>query len=394
MASTDIPLVKEWLDQFEIPDRYLAEHVLRKIRFISFEELDGGLQQAVIGLLNYIEKAHGKEAVALFPVNKPFNEEKTKPDSDSSGRVSHLLQNVMRLIGTPLHVELNPTDDSMRARKVKHLIFVDDYTGTGNRFIKFWRTNVSRRVKFWLARKWCQIWIVSYAGHQQGLDRIVSQIRPALKSNVICPVTIGNSQFRTNRNLLRMAWVYGQKLSTKKSILGYGKLMSPIVFQYGCPNNAPGILWSKGSPGSRRWKPLFPNRGVPEELYDLFSMDLSKESTPEELWMARNYQLAINFLEMPDRFREKHDLLTVLVNLKAKKNIDKIRDLLILGDKEFEKILVDLQSYGLTDHDNNVTGFGAEALKRGSKARNKSVGDEDEYMNFYPSRFLGFQREV
>ena len=51
----------------------------------------------------------------------------------------------------------------------------------------------------------------------------------------------------------------------------------------------------------------------------------------------------------------------------SRPKIDKIRDLLILGDKEFEKILVDLQIYGLTDHDNNVTGFGAEALKRGSK---------------------------
>lgn len=394
MSSLDLQNVSEWLEQFDVPDRYLAEHMLRKTRFISFEEVDGGLQQAVVDLLRHIEMSYGKEAIALFPVNKPFNEEKNKPDSDSSGRVAHLLQNVMRLLGTPPHVELSPTDDSMKARKVKHLIFVDDYTGTGTRFIKYWRSNVSRRVKFWLARKWCQIWIVSYAGHQEGLDRIVSQIRPSLKSNIICPVTIGKSPFESNKNIARVAWKYGQKLSNRKSILGYGKLLSPAVFQYGCPNNAPGIFWSKGKPGSKRWKPLFPNRGVPEELYDLFNIDLSKESTPEELWMAKNYQLAINFLEMPERYKEKHNLLTVLVNLKSKKPLDNIRDLLILSDKDFEKVLRDLQQYGLTNSDNTITSFGQEVLRRGGKNKKASSSDDEEYKNFYPSKFLGFQREV
>lgn len=397
MGIVDIPSVSDWLSQFEIPDRYLAEYMLHKLRYVSFEEVDAWVQKEVSALLTQISaRSVKKEAIALFPVAKPFihqfNKDKDlKPANDSAGRIAHSLRNLERNL--PGYIELTPRIESMRDRKVKHIIYVDDFIGTGDRFIKSWRQTVPRSVKAWCSRGWCQIWILAFVAHETGIKKILNQIGPATEQNFRVGHRLDKSFIYENRDLVNLCGKYGSQLNEKKANFGYGNLLSPIVFQYGCPNNAPGILWCKGKHTKKKWKPLFPERSVPVDLYPIFGVDHSVESTAEELWMARHYKLALAFAEKPTNFHEGHRHISVLAYLNQGKELAKIRTVMVMSDTEFDALINELKSHGLLDDHNNLTRFGKDILKRGEKIR-VHTDNSRSYGNYYPSSFLGFQREV
>ncbi|EKY2080949.1 hypothetical protein QNX21_004148, partial [Cronobacter sakazakii] len=179
MKLEELPGIKNWLGQFSVPDVYVAEQMLSNMRFVSFEEVESWLQDSISTLLADIKSKEGKVAIAIFPVSKPFinkfNQDKDiKLPNDSAGRIAHSLKNIERNL--PTYVELTPRLESMRKRKVKHIIFVDDFIGTGDRFIKSWRTTVSPSIKAWCSNGWCKIWLVSYAAHKSGINRILHNI--------------------------------------------------------------------------------------------------------------------------------------------------------------------------------------------------------------------------
>jgi hypothetical protein len=83
-----------------------------------------------------------------------------------------------------------------------------------------------------------------------------------------------------------------------------------------------------------------------------------------------------------------------LALLERKKEISKIKNVMILSDEEFAVISSDLTKYGLIDASNQITSFGKEILARGKKDKQPIAETYDHKGNFYPATFLGFQREV
>lgn len=391
----EIDRVNEWLDQFEFQDRYLAKYIISKMRYVCFEEVEIWLQQELLNLISEIN-LNNKEAIAIFPVAKPFinefnKDKEIKLPNDSSGRIAHSIKNLERRL--PKHIELTPRLESMRDRKVRHIIFIDDFIGTGDRFIKSWQKTVSRSIKSWCARGWCKIWILAFAGHESGISNIVNRIGPVDGTRVRVNLRIKKSFIADNKNLLFLIKKYGITRHGEKGTWGYGKLLSPLVFQYGCPNNVPSILWSKVT-GKNKWMPLFPERSIPTELYPLFSSDLSSFSSAEDVWMAGNYELAIQMIDKLNDYNGNHHLMVVLALLERKKEISKIKNVMILSDKEFAVISSELTKYGLIDANNQITSFGKEILARGKKDKSPIAEKYEHKGNFYPASFLGFQREV
>lgn len=393
----DIREVKEWLDQFEIPDLYLAEYMLKKMRYIGFEEFEYWLQTEVKGLLSSLKASNGKpETVAIFPITKSlinsFNENKEmKSVNDSSGRIGHALKNIERDL--PRNIELSPRLESMKSNRVKHIVFVDDFIGTGERFIKFWKT-VPKSIKSWHSRGWCKIWLVSFAAHESGINRILRQISVLDANHVRVNLRLGESFIKQNKDLNSLCRKYGERLSDVKAAVGFGNQLSPIVFQHGCPNNAPSIFWCTGKKSARSFFPLFPNRSVSESLYPLFRNEISLEETAEDLWIAGQYKLAVNFFDNIKKYNGRHEIITILSYIKSGKEINKIRSIMVMTDAEFNDVLGEIHNYGLIDEDRHVTRFGKDILLRGSRLKSIPIIRDKKYTNFYPATFLGFQREV
>lgn len=391
----DIPNVGNWLNQFDIPDMYLAEHMLRRIRYVGFEEFETWLQASVRGLLDEIAAKDGRVAVAIFPVAKPFihkfnKDKEEKRPNDSAGRIAHSLKNLERDL--PKYVELTPRLESMREKRIRHIIFVDDFVGTGDRFTSSWRSTVPASVKSWCSRGWCKVWFIAFAAQEMGLRRIARKVQQLPPSQIRVNLTIGKSFFLESKSMQFVLEKYGERLGGKKQFFGYGGMASPVIFQYGCPNNVPLIFWKRPSNASRvKWRPLFPDRSVAAELYPLFSAELTREAMPEELWMAGHHQLALNVLNRISQYKESHQYLLVLGLLSKGRDIDKIKNTMVLSDDEFNALLDELRHGGLIDESNAVTRFGRDVIARATRPKKMDVAITEE-TNFFPSSFLGFQR--
>ncbi len=392
----EIPRVKQWLSQFDPPHRYLAEYLLAKLRYVSLEDVESWVQQEVTALLDELCNGGEKPAIALFAVAKPFihdfnKDKEVKTPADSSGRIAHMLRNLER--GLPNHIELNPRIESMRRRKVKHIVFVDDFVGTGSRFIKSWRQTVPRAVKSWAALGWCKVWLLSYAGHESGLRRIDRELKAVDRARIRTNITIEKSFILDQDNLLEFCSTGGRPSALPRMPFGYGRLCSPIIFQYGCPNNAPSILWNRDNPkGAVR--PLFSNRSVPADLFRLFGVDHSAATTGEELWLSRQYHLALRYLDDPAGLNANRVELAMLAHLARGRDRRSLRAIMVLSDAEFEQKLRWLLDLGLVGLDLAVTQFGLDVLKRGGRKRRPDRVAPSDYQDYYPSSFLGFQRNV
>lgn len=395
MELTDIPSVGDWLKQFDLPDVYVAEHMLRRIRYVTFEEFETWLHESVNRLLDEIAEKHGRAAVAIFPVAKPFihkfnKEKEPKLPNDSAGRIAHSLKNIERNL--PKYVELNPRLESMREKKVKHIIFIDDFVGTGDRFTNSWRSTVPPSVKSWCSRGWCKVWFITFAAHQSGLKRIVRNVRPLSLAQIKVNLPIDKSFFLESESMRAVLQKYGASLGGARQVMGYGGLASPVIFQYGCPNNVPLIFWRRPSKASRiKWRPLFPERSVSAGVYPLFSEDLARAAMPEELWMAGHHRLALNVLEEISQYKDSHQLMLVLGLLAKGHAVGKIKNIMVLAVAEFDILLNQLQEGGLVDQNYAVTRFGRDVIARAAKPEKKDVVIREE-ANFFPSSFLGFRR--
>lgn len=398
MDPNDIPIVRNWLSQFDIPDIYMAEHILRRMRYVGFEEFEKWLHTSVNEVLETIVKESGRSAVAIFPISKPFihnfnKQKEAKSPNDSAGRIAHSLKNIERDL--PDFVELTPRLDSMRKRKVKNIIFVDDFVGTGDRFIKSWNSSVSRTVKSWCSFGWCKIWFITFAAHESGIKKILKNVHAIDPTRIKINIVIDQSMMLQNAAMKLILKKYGAKLGDSAKVMGYGGLATPIIFQHGCPNNVPLIFWVKPSKSRRsNWKPLFPDRSVSAEVYPLFSADLARAALPEELWMNGHYQLALNFMNTIKGFgQDQHHLLLILTLLSTKKTLAHIKRLMILPSGEFERMLVALKQGGAIDENTTLSRFGRDIVARLSR-RPKLNAKITEEKYYFPSSFSGFRREA
>jgi hypothetical protein len=154
--------------------------------------------------------------------------------------------------------------------------------------------------------------------------------------------------------------------------LGFGAGAVGMIFEHSCPNNAPVVLWSKGP----KYKPLFPNRGIPDELKPLFSQeDVNRPSTV--LWDISQYRLALAMLHEPnlDRHRGSQWRLLLMLGLASRTGWDDMKIAGTLGIPVAEVAAKRLEAYQVSALDPQthfLTAFGRGLVDRiRSSANNK-----------------------
>ena len=222
----------------------------------------------------------------------------------------------------------------------------------------------------------------------------LSNKQPKISSNVINIGISLESQLEAIKQLLIK---YASRTNKNGAALGYGDNCSPVVFQYGCPNNSPAILWANGKPNKKtnsisdqRWDSLFSERSVDASLYPLFENNISYLTYPELLWTVGQYQLALKFCEEIDESARLYNLILALSSSKyTRKKIEEV--LLPIKDKSGEAINK-LIKFGLINKNMKLSKFGEDVLENNRK--NKKIFVDKEYENFYPASYLGFHREI
>lgn len=369
MNFEDCSPAQDWLRQFDCADREVARQLLRKLILVSQTQFETELQIAVESVLARVTKC--RENLAMFSITEPpsiFNEDSSRRVAGSSAdRVKHLLENIARNHGE--RARANPTDDSMRAERIRNIVLVEDFIGSGDRITNFWNTFVSKTVKSWISYKWTKVWVVSYAAIDIGLNRVAHRI-PGLSIDRC--ITVLPPQKQKNSltvPMLEVAKKYGQKLRGNMW-KGYSEGGGNIIFQHGCPNNVPAILWAEKG----KFKPLFPDRGIPTTLQPFFGIPNLLDAA-ENLWGFQQYNLALTLIDHISKQRADYEEwgLIIALAIASRRAVWNDNDLHIhlripmhevvkLKRRAYEMSLIDKQTHALTP-------FGSQLLLRLRRAK-------------------------
>ncbi|MGX7345449.1 phosphoribosyltransferase-like protein [Acetobacter pasteurianus] len=279
---------KEWLSQFDLLDRENAARLLGALTLVSHSAFERALQSLV---LSEAEKVNGP--VALYAVREidkgvSYFEAMANPDdplasldavargSDlgSEARIAAIIRNICKT--KPEKLLNHPSLEKLRTTRAKAIIVVDDIIGSGKRSAGFisamWR---SKSVMSWYSRHEIQFVALAYTATQFGAEQVCKLgCCPKVVLVRDCP-TFNDIPWHNDIEsaIVALCKNYGQRTSRPRMKLGFKKTMAALVFEHGCPNNTPSILWAPISEKST-WQPMFPDRTVPLEQTSAFPPDV------------------------------------------------------------------------------------------------------------------------
>ena len=299
----------QWLKQFPLTEREIGRQFLRSLRLVSHT----AFESAISKVLEDLFKEFPKENFALFDVTELEVDEEAaaaprRKAGSSSDRIRHFNENLTRVHGQK--VRAHPTVHSMRAERIKNIVLIEDFIGTGKRVSSYLRFTMNASLKSWISFGWTKLWIVSYGGLEHGVRTLESK-GYGLKHGRIRLATPAQAQALYLSPLLQVfAATYAKRTHRRKIPMGFGGGGVATIFEHGCPNNAPVVLWSPGS----KFKPLFPDRGIPSEFKPFFSQeDVNRPVTV--LWDLSQYRLALAMLHDPHRIRGQDSQWKLLLML-------------------------------------------------------------------------------
>ena len=269
---------QKWLVQFDASDRPVARSLLEALTLVSHNEFERALDRMIRAKAAEFDGPIGLYATREVPPasTQSYFEFASSPDTPdgllsavasgndlgSEARVAALIRAISRSLPTKF---LNhPTVDALRAEKVDAIIVVDDLVGSGtrtNRFLdRLWQNST---IKSWWSREDIKFGVVAYAATSGGMHYVRKhKCEPEVVFERLSPTLDDLPWLRATReNLASLLTKYGKRTSKRSMSLGYKRSSALLVFEHGCPNNVPSVLWAP-STADRPWIPLFPSRTI------------------------------------------------------------------------------------------------------------------------------------
>lgn len=380
MKLSEHQLGIQWLQQFDAREVHVARLLLDTLKLVSFSSFEQSIMQVVQNISSQTESC-----IAAFSVDEKIIDANSNPGS--AGRVAHILTSLQRLNSERILVQ--PTEADMQSKKVKHVVLVEDFVASGGRVRDFWNAWASKRLKSWLSYGYCELWVAGYAIHDIGAETICDRIT-YLKPERLCFEVRLKSQSRywpaavdelCERNAERTGLAYYPH--------GFGHIAAPIVFQHGCPDNCPAILWNNG----KGFRALFPSRVIPSGLHACFDGDSDCGRGPELLWNSGQHRLAlalINEMAKKKRSAEYIELLTVLGLLLRGVAAGNLPENMTAASSRLATLLAKAHELGLVDAQYAITPFGRDIVERSRKsylAHASGSETSDRGLNYVPRQF-------
>lgn len=279
---------KAWLAQFDLEDQENAARLLSALTLVSHSAFERALKSLILS-----EAARIAGPVALYATREldegisyyeamanpndpmaPLDAVSRGADLGSEARIAAIIRNLCK--SDPEKLLNHPSLEMLRATRAKTIIVVDDIVGSGKRtanFIKaMWR---SKSVMSWHSRHKIKFVALAYTAMRIGIGQVCGlKCKPKVALVRDCP-TFSDIPWHNDIEVAIRALCnhYGRQTSRPGMRLGFKKTMAALIFEHGCPNNAPSILWAPVSEGTV-WCPMFPDRTVLLEESSAFPSDI------------------------------------------------------------------------------------------------------------------------
>lgn len=166
------------------------------------------------------------------------------------------------------HILDQPTFDDMAKHSCRDIVFLDDIVGSGTRARRYLgEVKLHRTFRSWQSGQSIRFHYLAYCASEDTARELAASLRGLRVVTATVPTLGRNLWDEAELSGVQAACVDAAKRSGShqmlRSALGFKKSLATMVFEHSCPNNTPAVLWFD-EPG--RWRPLFPNRGVPSDL--------------------------------------------------------------------------------------------------------------------------------
>ena len=358
MKLSEHPLGVSWLNQFDARDIHCARLLLDTLKLVSHTDFESSVSKTVHTIC---DETAGY--IALFTLDEKRIASNSKPGS--AGRLAHTLTNLGRL--RPDRILVHPSQDEMRSKKVKHIVLVEDFVGSGKRIKDFWNAWASKATKSWLSYHACQLWLAGYAIHDDGLNAACERITYLRPERVRFEVRLISAARYWPEVVLEFLERNASRTDLRIYPRGFGHIAAPIIFQHGCPDNSPVVLWKSGT----TFRALFPERGIPVALNVCFQETGDSARGPELLWNSGQHKLALSLIhEIKGKKRSEEYLLllTVLGLLLRGVTATNLAKVMTAESSRVRHLLEKARELGLVGHDGSVTLFGRDIVNRSRKS--------------------------
>lgn len=251
--------IAQWLMQFNSSQKAIAKNILSKLTFVSRDEFTIWLQKSISDLPK-------NKNYALYSVRKldpdkqvlwDLNGDVVNRPGHSQGSEDLVYSIISNLVRSNKTMFLDhPSLNDLKKSKVNDFLLIDDSIGSGDRVSGFINAMLDNPTFLsWWSLGLVRLTLISFARTLGSENRIINTIRGSdhgvrkyRKSEKINFI----SNIVYNENWLETRWgeQYNEIINLCKNQtkipswarLGYGNVLSNIIFYHSVPNNLPGIL--------------------------------------------------------------------------------------------------------------------------------------------------------
>ncbi|MDN3692178.1 hypothetical protein QWZ06_07835 [Chryseobacterium tructae] len=258
----------KWLENFEDKDIPHALDILKVFEYIPFNEFMNRINSLLRKIYEMIpigERAiifpYGKVGksgtLVTYPLRHTNSYKKRGYKAVTSGLFPRKSKQDYDIITHDLKNISNPDD-------FQHIIFLDDFIGSGNTFLK---AIEEKETEEWLkVNKLKKYFLLSSIIMEEGEQKILKDfpfdliIKSEKRYKAFHPKNSIFNLFKNNQEISKLIKTYGNEIYVNynpptKTPLGYDDSESLISFFHGTPNNTFPIIW-----GDNKWYPLFPRK--------------------------------------------------------------------------------------------------------------------------------------
>ncbi|HUR06903.1 MAG TPA: hypothetical protein VM347_30465 [Nonomuraea sp.] len=386
---------QQWLTNFAVDEQHAAALLLDSLRVISSSRFRIAMLEALDAAISEFDGP-----VGMYPVRELITDGKHDfPPLDepyvatpgSEGIAGNVIRDVIGRWPVPDRAASYPSLEELRDRRVRTLLMVDDYSGTGNQ--------VAQYVDAWLAHPTIKSW------HSYGFVRVHVLL---LAASASAQQTLQDHRFITSvRHLERglgfdtVPWTEEERAAivelcrrhalNRRYALGYGGTAGLLAFHHTVPNNLPQILWQ--APGKKRpdWVPLFGDRRMSAQFQAEVD-DYRPETDPQRIATIIRQERLGKALDGRTSATARNFLLVLGAIEKGYREPERLSDLLGFSLTTTRRTLEACQALKLLDGAHRLTTAGHAELRH---ARNRpplpepgfpDAGSDDPY---YPRSLRG-----
>lgn len=317
--------ISKWLDNFEDNDKIDALEILQKLTYVSEDDLRFEADRIVKEVINLVPK---NNKIYFYPISKYGKSAAHFSYYINKSALFHSLENSGRakfIFNKSLAKEATFDDNTS-------IVFFDDFFGTGNTFIKYYKYISELSAPEFKELKCVYLAGIFYMDKaKQNIEASISNIK--LVADIHHKIFDDNFLFFTtlSQNTIKkdLALNYGNsrylfKEGENDFSLGYENSEALLTFSYAPPNNTLPIIWSNKT----KWKPLFPRSEddifvklkefKQQNAFAATQMQLGMpKDTPEIAGFNRNRMIVVGILRM---LNKKTPIPTILLVLGLRTN--------------------------------------------------------------------------